>query len=155
MEGGDHGRLGYTGDQAFIHGRSRRDAQAMAIETSFAKKLTRSQNGDYGFLSLFGNHRELELAFLNIENRVREVALRENNLILLILRYRFSLTDSGKKFLGLKRDLAYLCHGDLHWPRRWCGEASRKLYRSQGLDAQRAFGVLRSAPHGRCAPATC
>ena len=67
-----------------------------------------SQDGDYGFLSLFGNHRELELAFLNIENRVREIALRENNLIVLILRYRFSLADFGEKPLGVKRGLAFL-----------------------------------------------
>src|SRR5271165_2735843 len=104
----------------------------MAIQTSFAKKVAGPQNGDDGFLSLLGNHRELELAFLNIENRVRDVALRENNLILLILRYRFSLTDFGEKFLGIKRGLALLCHGDSHWPRRRCGEASRKLYRIQG-----------------------
>ena len=71
MEGGDHGRLGYASDQAFIHCRSCCDAQTMAIQTSFAEKVTRPQNGDYGFLALFGNHRELELAFLDVENGVR------------------------------------------------------------------------------------
>src|ERR1700722_6087867 len=88
----------------------------MAVQTSFAKKVAGSQNGDYGFLSLLGNHGELELAFLNIENRVRGVALRENDLILLIFPYRLSLTDFAEKFLGIKRELALLCHEDLRWP---------------------------------------
>src|ERR1700722_8254507 len=110
MEGGDHGRLGYTGDQAFIHGRSRCDAQTMAIETSFAKKLTGSQDGDYGFLPLFENHRELELAFLNVEDGVRRFALRENDLIRLIFCYRRSLADFGEKLLGIDRDLTLLRH---------------------------------------------
>jgi hypothetical protein len=59
MERSDHGRLGYASDQAFIHCHGCCNAQPMAIQTSFAKKVTGSQNGDYGLLALFGNHREL------------------------------------------------------------------------------------------------
>src|SRR5450631_249929 len=116
MERGHHGRLGYASDHAIVHCPSRCNAQPMAVEASFTEKVTGSQNGDHGFFSLFGNHRELEFALLDIENRVRGVALRKNNLILLIFRYRFSLTDPGEKFLGIKRQLAFLCHEDLPWP---------------------------------------
>ena len=53
-----------------IHCRSRCNPQPMAVQTPLAKKVTGSQNSYYGFLSLFGNHRELKLALLDVEDRV-------------------------------------------------------------------------------------
>jgi hypothetical protein len=102
MKCSDHRRFGDAGDQAFIHRRRCCDAQPVAIQASFAKKMAGSQDGDYGFLALLGNHRKLELAFLDVENRIRDFALRENDLILLIFGYRFSLADLGEEFLGIK-----------------------------------------------------
>ncbi len=47
----------------------------MAIEAPFAKKMTGSQNCDDCFLALLGNDGELDLAALNVKNRVRDLSL--------------------------------------------------------------------------------
>jgi hypothetical protein len=81
-----------------------------AIQASFAKKISGSQNGDYSFLSLLGNHRDLELSLLDVKDSVRDVALREDDLILLVFGYRFSAADLGKEHLGVERSLSILPH---------------------------------------------
>ena len=53
-------------------------------EAVVAKKVTWSQDGNHRFLALLGNDGELDLALLDVKNRVRDLSLRENNLILLI-----------------------------------------------------------------------
>ena len=58
--------------------------KGMPIETSLAKKVTRSQNSNDCFLAPLGNDGELDLALLKVKNRIRNLALRKNNLILLI-----------------------------------------------------------------------
>ena len=63
----------------------------MAIQTSFAEKVTRFQNSYDCFLAPLGNDGELDLALLDVKNRVRLAALRKNNLVLVILGYRFPI----------------------------------------------------------------
>src|ERR1700724_1444887 len=75
----------------------------MAIQTSFAKKLTWFQDCDHRFLALLGNDGELDLALLDVENRVRDLSLSKNDLILPIFGYRFSLAHLGEKFFGIER----------------------------------------------------
>ena len=77
----------------------------MAIQTPFAKKMTGSQDGNDRFLALLGNDGELDLALLDVKNRVRDLSLRKDNLILPILGYRFSLAHLGEKYFGIKRGL--------------------------------------------------
>src|SRR5216684_7831902 len=110
MNGGDHGRLLYASNHAFIDGPGCCDAQRMAIQTSFAKKVAGSQDRDDCLLALLGNDRELDLAFLDVKNRVRDLSLRKNNLILPIFGYRFSLAHLGEKYFGIKRGLTSLPH---------------------------------------------
>jgi hypothetical protein len=43
---------------------------------------------------------------LDVKNRVRDLSLRENNLILPIFGYRFSLAHLGEKCFGIKLGLA-------------------------------------------------
>src|ERR1700731_4054666 len=103
----------------------------MAIETSFAEKLTWFQDGDHRFLALLGNDRELDLALLDVKDRVRDLSLRKNNLILSIFGYRFSLAHLGEKYFGIKRGFNSLPHkGSLSlshkggpFPRQRQGEA--------------------------------
>src|SRR6202162_418582 len=83
----------------------------MAIETSFAEKLTWFQDGDHRFLALLGNDGELDLALLDVKNRVRDLSLRENNLILPVFGYRFSLAHLGEKPFGIERELTFAFHG--------------------------------------------
>src|SRR6266403_5934707 len=110
MNGSDHGRLGQAINHAFIHRRHGREPQRMAIETSFAEKMTGSQDCNYCFLALLGNDGEFELAFLDVKNGVRHVSLRENNLVLAIFEYRFALADFGEEFLGIERGLGAGAH---------------------------------------------
>jgi hypothetical protein len=84
----------------------------MAIQTSFAKELIRLEDCDYGFLSLLGNNGQFDLAFLDVENRVGNVPLREHNLPPPKFGYRFSIADLSEKYLGVKRDLTSLPHKD-------------------------------------------
>src|SRR5437763_17212042 len=82
----------------------------MAIQTSFAKKVTWSQDCNHRFLALLGNDGELDLTLLDVKNRVRDLSLRKNNLILPIFGYRFSLAHLGEKIFGIKRGLTSLPH---------------------------------------------
>jgi hypothetical protein len=43
----------------------------MAIQTSFAKKVTWSQDGNHRFLALLGNDGELDLALLDVGRLMR------------------------------------------------------------------------------------
>jgi hypothetical protein len=53
----------------------------MAIETCFAKKVAWFQDSYDCFLAPLGNDRELDLAALDVKDRVRNVTLAENNLV--------------------------------------------------------------------------
>ena len=81
----------------------------MPIETCLAKKVTRFQNTNDCFLAPLGNDGELDLALLDVKNRVRNVTLRKNNLILLIFRYCFSIANLGEKYFGIECGLPALC----------------------------------------------
>jgi hypothetical protein len=50
------------------------------------------------------------LAFQDIKNSVRDLFLRENNLILPVFGYRFSLAYLGQKYLWIKRGFSSLPH---------------------------------------------
>jgi len=57
------------------------DAQGMAIQASFAKKMTGSHDCNHRLLALLGNDGELDLPLLNVKDRVRSFSLAENSLI--------------------------------------------------------------------------
>src|SRR6476659_1745540 len=113
MNGRDHGRLLQASNHAIIIDCPRCcDAQRMAIQTSFAKKVTWSQDCNHRFLALLGNDGELDLALLDVKNRVRDLSLRKNDLILPIFGYRFSLAHFGEKLFRIERGLASFPHKD-------------------------------------------
>src|SRR4029453_1449468 len=105
----------------------------MAIQTRFAKKLTRSEDCNDRFLALLGNDSELDLALLDVENCVRNLSLRKNNLILPIFGYRFSFAHLGEKYFGIERGFnslphkgsLFLVHKGYPFSRRRQGEAGR------------------------------
>jgi hypothetical protein len=72
----------------------------MAIQASFAKKLTWSQDCNHRLLALLGNDSELDLALLDVKNRVRDLPLWENNLILVEFGYRFPSPTLARNVLG-------------------------------------------------------
>jgi len=85
----------------------------MAIQTSFAKKMTGSYDGNHRLLALLGNDGQLDVASLNVKDRVRRVSLGEDNLILPVLCHGLSLAHLGEKFFGIKRGFDFLPHGGL------------------------------------------
>ena len=106
----------------------------MAIQISFAKKVTWSQDGNHRFLALLGNDSEFDLALLDLKNRVRDVSLRENNLILPIFGYRFSLAHFGEKFFGIERGFNSLPHkGSPFSSRKGCPFPRRRQGEAGGL----------------------
>src|ERR1700694_3091238 len=108
MNSSDHSCLFQASKHAFIDRSRGGDTQRMAIQASFAKKLTWSQDRNHRFLALLGDDSELDLALLDVENRVRDLSLRKNNLIPPIFGYRFSLAHLGEKRFGIERCLASL-----------------------------------------------
>src|ERR1700726_5360989 len=82
----------------------------MAIQTSFTEKVAGSEDCNHRFLALLGNDSELDLALLDVKNRVRDLSLRKNNFILSIFGYRFSLAHLGEKYFGIKRGFNSLPH---------------------------------------------
>ena len=62
-------------DLAFRHCRSCRYAPRLAGQATFAAELVRPQNCDDGFLPLLGNNGDLDLAFLDVEDGIRWIAL--------------------------------------------------------------------------------
>src|ERR1700738_894988 len=118
MQGSNHCSFIDARNQALIDRRGRCDPQRMAIQTSFAKKMVRFQKAYDCFLAPLGNDGELDLALLDVKNRVRLAALRKNNLVLVILGYRFPIADFGEKYFWIKCRPHTLLHGESRFPRK-------------------------------------
>src|SRR3954447_22045984 len=82
----------------------------MAIQASFAKKVARPGDCNDVFLALLGNNGEFDLALPDVKNSVRDLPLREYNLILAIFAYRFSVAHLSEKYFGIKRCFNSLPH---------------------------------------------
>ena len=74
----------------------------MTVHATFAEELAGLQNPDDGFLAPFGLDGEFDLAFLEIEYRIGDVALLEDVLVLEVSRNRFALSDLGEKRFWIK-----------------------------------------------------
>ena len=98
MQGRNHCCFSDARNQGLIDRHSCCDPQRMAIQASFAKKVARFKNTYDCFLAPLGNDGELDLAFLDVKNRVRLATLRKNNLVLVILGYRFPIAHFGGMF---------------------------------------------------------
>ena len=72
---GNHGRLLQTSNHAFICRPGCRDAQRMSIETSFAEKVAWTENSDDCFFAMLRNDDQLDIAFLDIKNCIRDRSL--------------------------------------------------------------------------------
>src|SRR5215216_8160338 len=108
-----HGLLRYRGDQAFFHRRRGRDTQLMAVQATLAEELAGFQNRNHRLLSLRGQHGELDPSFLNVEDRIGDISLRENGFVLVKVEDRFPCPHFGEKHLGIKRVLGRFSHTTL------------------------------------------
>jgi hypothetical protein len=78
----------------------------VTIHAAFAKELAWLQNPDHGFLALLGQDSKLDLAFLNVKNRVRDIALPENVLIPVKVPFFPRPRTLARKLLGSNMSLA-------------------------------------------------
>src|SRR4249920_2860636 len=85
----------------------------MAIQTSFAEKVTRFQNAYDCFLAPLGNDGELDLALLDVKNGVRRIALPEHNFILSIIVNGSPAIYLREKHFGIEQELYFAFHC---WP---------------------------------------
>jgi hypothetical protein len=90
--------LCYSHDHAFRHSGDCRQAQRLSGQAPFPNEIAGSQKCDHGFLPVLGEDGRLDLAALNVENRIRRFALRVDNLILPIIG-----NDSPPRSLSIER----------------------------------------------------
>src|ERR1700684_1274518 len=81
MNGTKNRSLFQPRNDAFRHSRGRRHAQRFADQASLATEIARTKNCDDGFLALHGYDRELYLAFLDVKNTIRGIALRKDSVL--------------------------------------------------------------------------
>jgi hypothetical protein len=98
MERCDHGSLGNRRDDAIFRGGRGGDSNPVAVHAAFTEKLAGSHYTDHGLLAVVRQHGELDPAFLDAENRVGAIALREDVLPFLELKDGFAFAHLGKKF---------------------------------------------------------
>ena len=97
-----HGRLVEMHDYAVAHGGGARYALRLAGKTCLAEEFVRIKNGDDGLFALLGNDSDLDLALLNVEDRICGVALSEYGLILAVFGNAAALADFGEKGLWIE-----------------------------------------------------
>jgi hypothetical protein len=73
-----------------------------SVETSFAEELPLRENPDHRFLAVLGQYRHLHLAPLDEEDRVGDIALAVNFLVLLVSLDGFSRPGLAQKRPGIK-----------------------------------------------------
>src|SRR5205814_9999319 len=91
----------------------------MTIETIFPEKVTCSDEAHDCLFTSLRNDGELNLPFLDIENRIRNVTLREHNLILVTFQYCFSPAHLGEEALRVKRDTGALSRNGFAFVTHW------------------------------------
>ena len=128
MEDTDHGGLLEPHHLAFRHSGCCRNAPRLSCQATFTAELVRAQDCDDGFLTLLGEHGDLDLALLNVEHGVCWIALREYYLdqldiwrlsspILPLARKAFG-SNGGSALLFITRLLCLTSiYTEEHWPK--------------------------------------
>src|ERR1700737_2684453 len=99
-----HGCLLQPHDSGFLQCCGCRHAPRLRGQASLAAEIAPSKDCNDRFFPLLGNHGELHFPSLDVENRIRWLALRKNNLILFIGEYLPSPVCIGEKGLGVERE---------------------------------------------------
>src|SRR6476620_5746413 len=87
----------------------------MAVHAAFTEELAGPKDRDDRFLALLGLDGELDPAFLNVKDRLGNLALLEHVLIFVKFQYRLSRSYFGEKDFRVKHVLGWLHHGSLLW----------------------------------------
>ena len=119
MDHADDRGLLQTHDDGVRHGRNRRDALQLPGKATFPEEIVRPENCDDSFLALLGNDGDLRLAFLNEEDRVRTISLREDDLALPICTNASALADLGEESFRIERRSTFARHDRTFLPLFW------------------------------------
>ena len=97
MDHADDGGFFQPHDDGLRQRRDRRYAQHLPGKTSFSEELVRTKNCDDGFLALLRNDGDLRLAFLDVEDRIRGISLRKDDLLLAVRMNAPALANLSEK----------------------------------------------------------
>jgi hypothetical protein len=86
----------------------------IVVQTTLAKELPGLENPDDRLLALLGQHDNFHPAFLDVEDRVRRVALRKYDLVLVESGHRLSLAYLREEGLRVKIAKRGVFQGSLH-----------------------------------------
>jgi hypothetical protein len=86
-----------TGDGGFRGGPRRRKVAGMAGQRSFAEEGAAPEHADDPFLALLGDHAQLDLALLYVEDRVARGALLEDVALCLVGHDGAACTHGGEE----------------------------------------------------------
>src|SRR5690348_11425710 len=98
----DDRRFFQLNDDGIRHGRDRCDALPLPGKTALAEEIVRPKDRDDRFLALLGYDGELRLAFLDVENRIRRVPLRIDDLTFAVLADATAFPDTREKVLRIE-----------------------------------------------------
>src|SRR4029077_17684407 len=79
-------------------------------QAPFPKEIAGSQKCDHGFLALLGDDDLLDLAALNVENRIRAFALGVDILILPVIGNGSPPVHFRQKYFGIELELSFAFH---------------------------------------------
>jgi len=108
VQGQHHCLLVNPQNLAVRHRGCRPHAQGLSCQGTFPEKFSLVQYAQGGFLAIFGYNREPDLAFLDIEDCVRRIPLREDCLLLGKGDDFATFADGGEEvYLGDRRSLIF------------------------------------------------
>ena len=149
LKNAKHLGLAHPHDLAVGHGLGRCQTQALADQAAFAKELARAQDTDHRFLALLRCDDNLDPAFLDVENSVRDSRLPEDHVILVPVGHDVPATDRREKGFWIEGGLGFPGHDSssddltttLVINRK--REVSRKLTAGPGLSLHEAAEIHR------------
>jgi len=97
-----HDSLLDPNDGAPFDGASGGHAKRLACQTALAKEASFRQDGNDGFFATLGYNRELYLAALDVEHRIRRIHLRKHGFISLVLSAGFSSRQFCQQEAGIE-----------------------------------------------------
>src|ERR1700751_36068 len=104
MQRRQHRLLLNSKDCAVRHGSSSSQADSLIRrEASFSQEVTRAEESDGCFLTLFGEHAELHAPLLNVKHSVRPVSLGKDGLFGTIATHCSADAGLRQKFIRIKK----------------------------------------------------
>ena len=106
----DHRLFVNANERGALVGGCRGHAHQLPSETFFPKKSARLQHRDDGFFPLWRDHGQRDLARLDIEDGIRRIPLRKENLLIRGRQRRFAAADLCEERLEIKRGEVFGSH---------------------------------------------